>query len=171
MSALLDRYVDIAGEVQQGMAVDTSVIGKTTGKWKVVIERGPVANFATSLKDSSPVYQSPEAAKEAGFDAIPVPVTFPFVMAHWGAFPELQPADGSTKGPSPVMKVIGTLMQKGGLVLHGEQEFTYHRPLVVGDVLVGEGTVTDVYEKDSKGKTMTFFVTENVYRDDRTGAP
>jgi acyl dehydratase len=153
------------------MAVDTSVIGQSTGKWKIVIERGPVANFATSLKDSSPVYQSPEAAKEAGFDAIPVPVTFPFVMAHWGAFPEQQPPDGKIEGPSPVMKVIGTLMQKGGLVLHGEQEFTYHRPLVVGDVLVGEGKVVDAYEKDSKGKTMTFLVSENTYVDEKTGEP
>ena len=153
------------------MAVDTSVIGKTTGKWKIVIERGPVANFATSLKDSSPSYQSPEAAKAAGFDAIPVPVTFPFVMAHWGAFPEQQPADAPGAGPSPVMQVIGELMKSGGLVLHGEQEFTYHRPLVVGDVLEGEGKVVDVYEKDSKGKTMTFLVSENVYKDAKTGEP
>src|SRR5262249_54067059 len=115
-----DRYVNLTGEVQPGMAVDTSVIGKSTGKWRVVIERGPVANFAASVKDTSPVYQSPEAAKAAGFDAIPVPVTFPFVMAHWGAFPEQQPPDGKLDGPSPVMKVIGTLMQSGGLVLHGE---------------------------------------------------
>ena len=153
------------------MAVDTSVIGKSTGKWKIVIERGPVANFATSLKDGSPVYQSPDAAKEAGFDAIPVPVTFPFVMAHWGAFSEQQPADGGGKGPSPVMQIIGNLMKSGGLVLHGEQEFTYHRPLVVGDVLVGEGKVVDAYEKDSKGKTMTFLVSENVYKDAKTGEP
>jgi len=153
------------------MAVDTSVIGKSAGKWKSVIERGPVANFATALKDSSPVYTSPEAAKEAGFDAIPVPVTYPFVMAHWGAFPEQQPADGKLDGPSPAMQVIGKLMQNGGIVLHGEQEFTYHRPLKVGDVLEGEGTVVDAYEKESKGKTMTFLVTENVYRDANTGEP
>jgi acyl dehydratase len=153
------------------MAVDTSVIGKTTGKWKIVIERGPVANFASSVKDANPLYQSPDAAMEAGFDAIPVPVTYPFVMAHWGAFPEQQPPDGGGSGPSPVMQVIGNLMKSGGLVLHGEQEFTYHRPLVVGDVLVGEGKVVDVYEKDSKGKTMTFLVSENVYRDEKTGDP
>jgi hypothetical protein len=154
------------------MAVDTSVIGQTTGKWKIVIERGPVANFATSVKESNPAYQTPEAAKAAGLDAIPVPPTFPFVMSHWGAFPEMQPADDPTKGgPSPVMKIIGNLMKTGGLVLHGEQEFTYHRPLVVGDVLVGEGKVVDVYEKDSKGKTMTFLVSENVYRDEKTGDP
>jgi len=41
----------------------------------------------------------------------------------------------------------------------------------VGDVLVGEGKVVDVYEKESKGKTMTFLVTENVYSDEKTGEP
>ena len=69
------------------------------------------------------------------------------------------------------MQIIGNLMKSGGLVLHGEQEFTYHRPLVVGDVLLGEGKVVDVYEKDSKGKTMTFLVTENAFRDEKTGDP
>ncbi|MEY2475429.1 MAG: hypothetical protein QOG87_744, partial [Actinomycetota bacterium] len=58
-----------------------------------------------------------------------------------------------------------------GMILHGEQEFTYHRPLSVGDVLVGEGTVVDLYEKESKGKTMTFLVTENAFKDEKTGEP
>ena len=63
-------------------------------------------------------------------------------------------------------------MANGGLLLHGEQEFIYHRPIVVGDVLVGEGKVVDAYQKESKGKTMTFFVSETTWSDDsdrRTG--
>jgi hydroxyacyl-ACP dehydratase HTD2-like protein with hotdog domain len=67
------------------------------------------------------------------------------------------------------MRVVGELMQGGGLMLHGEQEFTFHRPMVVGDVLVGEGRIVELYEKESKGSTMTFLVTENVYRDEGTG--
>ena len=42
---------------------------------------------------------------------------------------------------------------------------------MVGDVLEGEGKVTDIYEKESKGKTMTFLVTENVFKDANTGDP
>jgi uncharacterized protein YrrD len=41
----------------------------------------------------------------------------------------------------------------------------------VGDVLTGEGKVVDVYAKESKGKTMTFIVTETVWRDEATGEP
>ncbi len=42
---------------------------------------------------------------------------------------------------------------KGALVLHGEQEFEYHRPVEVGDVLVGEGVIKDIYEKETDTAT------------------
>lgn len=145
------------------------VIGKPMSKSKVVVERGPVTNFAIAVCDNSAVYRDPEAAKAAGLDAIPVPPTFPFVMNNWGEFPEIQPKDVPTG--NPMGEVLGPLIAKGGLILHGEQEFIYHRPVKVGDVLSGEGTVTDAYSKESKGKTMTFVVTETVWKDDKTGEP
>src|SRR5437763_6392272 len=116
------------------MAVDTTLIGTSTGRSRITIERGPVSNFATALKDDDPVYQSLEAAKAAGFQHIPAPPTFAFSMAHWGTFPEEQPEGAGKDTESIVMELVGGLMQRGGLVLHGEQEFIYHRPLVVGDV-------------------------------------
>jgi acyl dehydratase len=90
-------------------------------------------------------------------------------MAHWGSFPENQPPPDPEADPGAVMKVIGGLMAQGGLVLHGEQEFEYHRPVVVGDVLLSEGSITDAYEKESRGKTMTFLVSETRYTEERTG--
>lgn len=152
------------------MAVDTSVIGKPTGRWKVAVERGPVSNFAKSLKDDSEVFSDPRAAKAAGFSNIPAPPTWSFVMQHWGQFPELQ-ADLEKIEGNPMFEIIGKLQAKGGLVLHGEQEFTYHRPVVVGDVLRGEGKVVDAYEKDTANAVMTFVVSETVWSDDRTGDP
>ena len=62
-------------------------------------------------------------------------------------------------------------MASGGLMLHGEQEFIYHRPIAVGDVLVGKGKIVDAYQKESKGKTMTFFVSETKWSDEATGEP
>ena len=152
------------------MAVDKSLIGTPTGKSKISVERGPVSNFAKALTDDNPIYQNPEAAKAAGFENIPAPPTWGFAMAHWGAFPEQQPAD-PTKGRNPVMEVIGTLMQKGGLVLHGEQEFEYHRPVVVGDVLYGEDVLSDLYEKESETHVMTFIVTTTDWKDYSSGSP
>ena len=49
------------------------IIGKPTEKAKVVIERAPVQHFADAVLSTSPIYHSPEAAKQAGFSAIPAP--------------------------------------------------------------------------------------------------
>lgn len=147
----------------------SDVIGAPLPPQRVVVERGPLSNFATAVGDDDPNYHDPRAAQEAGFDAIPAPPTYAFAMQHWGAFPEIQP-DGAG-GVNPMMHAIGALMEGGGLVLHGEQGFTYHRPIVVGDVLTAEGSITDVYEKHgSGGGTMTFVVAETVWRDG-SGAP
>jgi acyl dehydratase len=146
---------------------DTSVVGKPLAPSVIVLERGPVSNFAKAVKDDSPVYQDPRAAKAAGFDNIPVPPTFGFAWTNWGQFPELQP-DDNTEGSHPVMEVIGNLMKNGGLVLHGEQSFTYHAPLVVGDTLTSTGKIGNVWEKSSSnGKVMTFISSENEYRNQR----
>jgi acyl dehydratase len=145
------------------------IIGKPTGKSTVVIERGPVSFFADAVLEESPIYKDPGAAKAAGLANIPAPPTFSFAVENWGKFPELQSGD-AMKG-NPLMTALGPLMAKGGIILHGEQEFDYHRPVVVGDVLEGEGTVVDAYQKESKGKTMTFVVSETKFVDQKTGEP
>lgn len=144
----------------------SEVVGRPTGAARAVVERGPLAKFADSVHNDSAVYQSLDAARAAGFDQIPAPPTFAFsALQHWGKFPEDQPPD-PTGGANPLMEIIGSLMATGGMVLHGEQEFTYHRPIVAGDELRVEGKVVDLYSKESSnGRTMTFLVTEDVYRD------
>ncbi|MBI2169432.1 MAG: MaoC family dehydratase N-terminal domain-containing protein [Actinobacteria bacterium] len=138
-------------------------IGKPTGSSVLTVERQPVSNFAKAVKDDNPIYQRLDAAQAAGFDNIPAPPTWGFAMGSWGAYPEDQPADQPV---SPIMGIIGALMKEGGIILHGEQEFEYHTPLVVGTKLSHEGKVTDVYQKQSGERTMTFVVTENEYRDE-----
>ena len=131
----------------------------------MTVERGPVTRFAEAVTESSPIYRDIEAARAAGFDGVPVPPTYFFSAAgHWGAFPEAQPADAQPDS-NPTMEIIGQLMANGGMVLHGEQEFTYHRPVVVGETLRSEGKVADLYEKAAGERTMTFLVTETEYRD------
>jgi acyl dehydratase len=151
------------------MSVDRSIVGKVTGRAKVVIERGPVAVFASAVKDDDPVRRDPRAAAEAGYAGIPVPPTFPAVMEHWGRLAEIQSEDPAQV--NAFAEVLGPLLARGGILLHGEQEFEYHRPVLVGDVLSGESKVADVYEKESKGRVMTFLVVETSWSDDRTGEP
>ena len=144
------------------MALDESFKGRKGGRSRIVIERGPVANFAKSVKDTNPVFHDGRAAAEAGFDAIPAPPTFPFVANVWGSFPEDQPADS---GVNPVGEVMAEYARQGGLLLHGEQAFTWTRPVKVGDVLDLETEIVDTYTKGS----MTFAVTQTTYRDADTG--
>ncbi len=154
------------------MAVDTSVIGKPTGSWKVTIERSPISNFAGAVTDTNPVFFDRTAAQAAGFDDVPATPTFTIGLPYWAGYQhEIQPDDPTGGAGSPLMGVIGGLMSKGGLILHGEQEFQYFKPIVVGDTLIGEGSITDIYEKDSDKALMTFVVSETRWTDASTGEP
>ena len=100
-----------------------ALVGLPTGAATVHVERGPVSQFARALTDANPVYQSLDAAREAGFDSIPAPPTFPFAAAHGGTFPEDQPEDPTADQGNPMREIMGDLMAQGGLVLHGSRSF------------------------------------------------
>jgi acyl dehydratase len=152
------------------MPVGTDAIGKPTGAHKVRVQRGPLEFFARALFDDNPVYHDVARARAAGFANLPAPPTFSLAMAHMGAAAEEQPG-GPTPGGNSLEELMEELMSMGGLILHGEQQFEYHRPIVVGDVLVGEGRIADVYERESKSAVMTFIVMETVWRDEVSGEP
>ena len=154
------------------MAVDTSVIGKPTGAWRVVLDRAVLANFAKSVGDSSPVYQREEAVKAAGLTEVPAPPTFTFAAPYWSSFrPDDQPADPTGGAGNPMHSIMGGLFAQGALVLHGEQEFTFHRTPVAGDVLDGLQTITDIYEKETDNARMTFVVMETAWTDAASREP
>jgi acyl dehydratase len=126
------------------LAVDSGVIGRVSGRRVVAVERAPVSTFAQAVKDGDRVYQDRRAAQAAGFSDIPAPT-----------------------GSNPMWEVMGKLGP--GLILHGEQEFTYHRPVVVGDVLRGEDVIVEVYERESDTHVMTFIVTDTTWTDASSG--
>lgn len=145
-------------------------IGLPTGRGTLVVERAPLTNFARAVGDDNPVYRNADAAREAGLADVPAPPTFGFSIQNWGKWEELQPPD-ATPERNPLAELMGGLMATGGIVLHGEQEFTYHRPLVVGQRLRFEGVVRDIYQKHSGDKTMTFMVIVDTYKDETDGEP
>lgn len=102
---------------------------------RVRVDHAPVAVFARAVKDPSRIYRSEQAAHQAGFERVPVPPTFTFVMVDSGAYPDLQPAGGT--GSMYGAGGAGASFARDGLFLHGEQHFTYHRQVEVGDVLDG----------------------------------
>jgi hypothetical protein len=145
------------------LAVDTSVIGRKTGAWRVALDRSVLANFAASVGDRSDAYRRA---------ATPAPPTFTFAAPYWSRLStDEQPADPTDGGGNPMHAIMGELHAQGALVLHGEQEFVYHRTPVAGDVLDGVQTITDIYEKASDSADMTFVVMETQWNDARDGSP
>jgi hypothetical protein len=158
---LVSRYLLI-------VPVDTRAVGMVSARRVVTVERAPVTVFARAVKSRDRIYRDRQAAQDAGFADIPAPPTFAFALAYWGAYPELQEGVEPVES-NPMLDLLGSLGP--GLMLHGEQEFEYHQPVLVGDVLSGEDVIAEVYERESDTHVMTFIVTETVWRDYESGEP
>lgn len=121
----------------------------------LTVERGKVAEFATAVRDENPVYRDAEVAAEQGFDGIPAPPTFTQVARH----PHYQPADFDEDGIQGFD--LGFDEER---TVHGEQEYEFERPTVVGETLTGTTTLTDVFQREGSDGTMTFAVLTTEYR-------
>ena len=128
---------------------------------RVKIEHGPVMLFARAVKDPKDVYASADAAERAGFSSVPVPPTYTFVMSAAGAFPDLQPEGGTGSMYASRGADAASAFARDGLFLHGEQHFTYHRPVVVGDVLEGRMRTSKPIAREARRGPMevTYFQT------------
>jgi len=113
------------------------------------------------VKDRSAVYTSELAAHAEGFERTPVPPTYTFVMASAGAFPDIQPAGGTGSMYANTGADAATAFARDGLYLHGEQHFTYHRPVRVGDVLEGRMRTSQPIARQARRGPMevTYFQT------------
>jgi acyl dehydratase len=123
--------------------IDRKFIGLESEDRFVDVEKGQLRLFATATAEQNPIYFSEEAAKEAGYPAIPAPPTFAFCLAS------LAPAKNtSARGLNiPIAKI-----------LHGEQQFVYHKQIFAGDRIRLKTRVADIYEK--KGGALEFIVFE-----------
>jgi acyl dehydratase len=85
-----------------------------------LVGREKIREFALSLKDDNPVYYSEAAAAEAGYPAVVAPLTF---LAIAGRRVQLEIF---TKFSIPI---------NIARVMHRDQKFKFHRPIMVGDEL------------------------------------
>jgi peroxisomal enoyl-CoA hydratase 2 len=128
---------------------------------RVAIEHAPVMLFARAVKDRAAVYSSEQAAGEAGFERVPVPPTYTFVMSDSGAFPDIQPEGGTGSMYASSGTDAASVFARDGLFLHGEQHFEYHRPVSVGDVLEGRMRTSKPIAREARRGPMevTYFQT------------
>ena len=124
--------------------LDRKFIGWMTPAHTVIVEKGRVRFFAKAIGETNPIYSDEDAAKAAGFRSIVIPPTFISCLE----------SERPTGGPN-LLQEMGIHISR---ILHGEQHFTYHAPVCVGDCITFQGKVTDIYEK--KGGTLGFIVRE-----------
>jgi acyl dehydratase len=124
--------------------VDQSAVGRSFTPVTSRVEPARLRFFLDTLGEGNPLYREPEAAKAAGYAAAPVPPTYLFCLEMMDA-----------AEPFEFLNALGIDIAH---VLHGEQRFDYHAPVVVGDTLTFRPRLASVTEK--KGGAMTLIVVE-----------
>lgn len=129
--------------------LDRSFIGKKSPKVTIPVEELHIKRFARAIGDENPLYSDEAAAKKSPHKGLIAPPTFATIFGF-----ESPPAN------------TGLKYDRAKLV-HGEQEYEYHRPLKPGDRITVQSTIADIFEKEGKAGTMDFIVTEMTGVDQR----
>jgi len=124
------------------VALNQEYVGRVSGPSEPYeVSRVKIADFADAIGEPSELCRSKEAAQKAGYPDVIAPPTFAIVIS---------------------MKSTAVLQADPGLgldysmVVHGEQNFAYSRPLHAGDVVVAQSTISAIREVGS----MTMVTTE-----------
>lgn len=135
------------------MADDTPLeerIGEVVRTVTFPIEAGKIAEFARAMRDPNPVFEGAAANRTAG---IPAPLTFSVASAHFAG-------GDATELP----RKLGLDLAR---TVHGEQRWTYHRPVVAGDTLEGVTRIAAVDRKPGRNGEMLRVTTTTEYRDNQ----
>jgi acyl dehydratase len=115
------------------MPLDPSFVGRS---WPpsapYIVGREKIREFATAIGATDAEYHDPEAARALGYSDVVAPPTFPIVV--------------TMAANSQIMRDPGLGMDYTRVV-HGDQKFSYVRPVVAGDTLVCVSTVEDITQR------------------------
>lgn len=122
--------------------IDKKHIGKQLAPFRVQPSAHQLRFFAKAIGEDNPIYFDESAARDAGHPAPPLPPTFLFSLEFE------QPSAGWRAE-------MGIDVSR---ILHGEQQFSYHRMAYAGDTLLYESRIADIYDK--KNGALQFVVRE-----------
>jgi acyl dehydratase len=112
------------------MAINPDYAGRSypaTAPYEV--SRVKIAEFADAIGDPNPVYRDTAVAQAAGHPDVIAPPTFAIVVSMVGAGHALDDPG---------------LGLDYSMVVHGEQRFSYTRPLRPGDVVTAQATIDSI---------------------------
>jgi acyl dehydratase len=93
------------------------------------VSRVKIAEFADAVGDASPLCRDRAAAREAGYPDVIAPPTFAIVISTASTY---------------VIQKDPPLGLDFSMVVHGEESFSYSRPLHAGDVVVATSRVESI---------------------------
>lgn len=123
---------------------DPSKLGMEFPPYTYKLEKNKIAEFAAALAQKNDtdqikeIYRDEEAAKNEGYENIPMPPTFPTAFIFW-----------TGGGLMATVEAIGADLSK---LLHSEEEFEYFAPVCAGDILTRKTKVVEMYERGKKEK-------------------
>jgi acyl dehydratase len=112
------------------VALNTDFVGRVFGPGEPYeVSRVKIAEFADAVGEPSPLCRDREAAVKAGYPDVIAPPTFPIIISM---------------ASTTIIQNDSDLGLDYSMVVHGEQQFTYSRPLHAGDVVVATSTVESI---------------------------
>jgi acyl dehydratase len=114
------------------MPLNQSLKGKTYQELTFDVDRDRVTAFAAAVGEDDPRFTDPEAGRAEGFPEQLAFPTFPTVLGILASAQVVADPD---------------LGMDYSRVVHGEQAYEWHRPIVVGDRLRAVPRIADVYAK------------------------
>lgn len=131
------------------MPIDASIVGAASPAETVEVTAEAIRQFAEAVGDDTSIFHNEAAARAAGHPALVAPPTYVTKFRQFvGAF-----------NIDPIKMRL----------LHGEEEYSYSRPLYAGDTLTIQTRVAELRQRPGKGGIMTF-VTLETTGTDATGA-
>ena len=119
--------------------IEKKWIGHQLPPSELLIERGRLQFFARSIGETDPMYTDLAAARAAGYPDLPAPPTFVFA------------AELESGAVTSLLETLELPIQK---ILHGEQGFTYLKPVCAGERVTVRSKIADIYDK--KGGALEF---------------
>jgi acyl dehydratase len=118
-------------------------IGRDYPPFSIPVEKERLLAFARATGVSDPIYTDEEAARRAGFRALPALPTFAYSI---------------TMDAGQSFNVLADMGVPMTRAVHGGQGFTFRAPICAGDVITGQQRVKNVYHK--KNGALVFVETE-----------